>query len=144
MSRARDTLTQKLWDDAGVFEARLDVSAMANGQRAGVTFLSGSTFGGIGVAMAAGARRIVWEGGEGPALPGPDVWLRARYSGDSGRLEYSLDGRTFTDAGVDVPLRFAHWKGARVGLFCYGRDGRVDVDSVRYDYGARPGPFPRP
>ncbi len=30
-----NTLTQKLWDDAGVFEVRLDTTGMADGQRAG-------------------------------------------------------------------------------------------------------------
>jgi beta-xylosidase len=135
MTRARNTLTQKLWDDAGTFEVRLDVGSMANGQRAGLTFLSGSNFGWVGVGMAGGTRRILWEGGEGPVVGGADLWLRGRYAGDSARLEYSLDGKTFTDTGVAFPLRFAHWKGARVGLFCYGRDGHVDVDSVRYVYG---------
>jgi beta-xylosidase len=139
MSRARNTLTQKLWDEGGVFEVRLDVGSMANGQRAGVTFVSGSTFGWAGVAMAGGARRILWEGGEGPVVAGKDLWLRARYAGDSGRLEYSLDGTAFNDTGVAFPLRFGHWKGARVGIFCYGRDGHVDVDSVRYAYSDQPG-----
>ena len=27
-------------------------------------------------------------------------------------------------------------KGARVGIFCYGRDGHVDVDYVRCVYGS--------
>jgi hypothetical protein len=66
---------------------------------------------------------------------GADLWLRGRYAGDTARLEYSLDGGSYTDTGVAFPLRFGHWKGARVGIFCYGRDGHVDVDSVRYVYG---------
>ena len=33
------------------------------------------------------------------------------------------------------PLRFGHWKGARLGVFSYGRSGHVDVDYVRYRYG---------
>jgi len=138
MSRARDTLAQKLWDDAGVFEIRLDVGGMANGQRAGLTFVSGSTFGWVGVGMAAGTRRVLWEGGEGPLVGGNDLRLRGRYAGDSGRLEYSLDGRAFTDTGVVFPLRFAHWKGARVGIFCHGRAGYVDVDYARYVYSDQP------
>jgi hypothetical protein len=64
------------------------------------------------------------------------VWLRGVYSGDVGRLEYSLDGRTWTDTGTAFALAFGHWKGARVGIFCYGRRGHVDVDSARYRYGA--------
>jgi len=45
--------------------------------------------------MAGGTRRVLWEGGEGPALAGQEVWLRGRYAGDSARLEYSLDARPF-------------------------------------------------
>ena len=59
--------------------------------------------------------------------------------GRSARLEYSLDGQTYTDTGAAFPLRFGHWKGARVGIFCYGRDGHVDVDAVRYVYSDQPG-----
>lgn len=40
---------------------------------------------------------------------------------------------------IHVPLaftlRFGHWKGARIGLFCYGRRGSVDLDAFRYRYG---------
>jgi len=73
--------------------------------------------------------------GEGPALAGDELWLRGRYQGDTARLEYSLDGRTYLDTGVAFPLRFGHWKGARFGIFSYGRDGHVDVDYLRYRYG---------
>jgi beta-xylosidase len=135
MSRAKGTLTQKLWDEAGVVDVHLDLSGMANGQRAGLTFVSGSIFGWVGVGMAGGARRVLWEGGEGPAVAADDLWLRGRYAGDAARLEYSLDGKAFADTGVTFPLRFGHWKGARVGVFCYGRDGHVDVDYFRYVYG---------
>jgi hypothetical protein len=40
---------------------------------------------------------------------------------------------------VVFPLRFGHWRGARVGIFCYGRDGHVDVDFARYVYSDQPG-----
>jgi hypothetical protein len=89
--------------------------------------------------MAGGTRRLVWEQGEGPVVTGNEVWLRGRYTGDSARLEYSLDGKAFTDTGIVFPLRFGHWKGARVGIFCYGRDGHVDLDYARYVYSDQPG-----
>jgi beta-xylosidase len=136
MSRARDTLTQKLWDEAGVAEALIDVSGMADGQRAGLSFVSGTRFGWVGVGMRTGARRILWEDGEGPAVPGDRAWLRGLYSGDVARLAYSLDGQTWADTGASFRLQFANWKGARIGLFCYGRRGHVDVDSFRYRYGS--------
>ncbi len=41
-----------------------------DGQRAGLAFISGSSFGWVGVGMRGGTRRIQWEQGEGPALAG--------------------------------------------------------------------------
>ena len=116
---------------------------MADGQRAGLTFISGGAFAWVGVGMRGGKRRIAWEQGEGPELTGDIVTLRGRYSMNTARLEYSLDGQTFTDTGVPVSLAFGHWKGARVGIFGYGRRGHVDLDSVRYVYGS-PGGLARP
>jgi beta-xylosidase len=142
LSRARNTLTQKLWDEAGVVDVHLDVRAMANSQRAGLTFVSGSTFGWVGVRMGGGSRRGLWEQGEGPQLFGEEIWLRGRYAGDTARLEYSLDGRTYVDTGLAFPLRFGHWKGARVGVFSYGEQGYVDADYVRYVYSDQPLPDP--
>ena len=139
-SRAKNTLTQKLWDDAGIIDVHLDVKALARGQRAGLAFISGSSFGWAGVRTSGGTRRITWDAGSGPEVAGPDVagaevWLRGRYAGDTARFEYSLDGRTYADTGVAFPLRFGHWKGARFGILCYGDGGHVDVDYVRYRYG---------
>jgi hypothetical protein len=138
MSRANNTLTQKLWDDAGDFEARLDTGSMANGQSAGLNVHQRQhvRLGGRGMA---GARGESSGTGRGPVVTETDLWLRGRYAGDSTRLEYSLDGKAYADTGVVFPLRFGHWKGARVGIFCYGRDGHVDVDSARYSYSDQPG-----
>jgi hypothetical protein len=137
LKEARNTLTQKLWDDAGVDDVQLDVRSTADGQRAGLTFLSGSAFAWIGVAQEAGVRRIRWEAAEGPVLRGKAVWLRASYQGDEARLGYSLDGRVYVDAGVSFTLKFGHWKGARIALFSYGPGGSADFDHFRYRYGER-------
>ena len=78
-------------------------------------------------------RSVQWDGGSGPAVVGGDVWLRGSYDGDTARLAYSLDGKTFTDTGTTFRLKFAFWKGARFGVFTYGSDGGVaDFDYIRY------------
>jgi hypothetical protein len=88
---------------------------MTNGQRAGLTFISGSSFGWVSVRMLGGTRYVRWEDGEGPALTGDQAFLRGRYRGDTARLEYSLDGVAYTDTGVAFPLRFGHWKARASG-----------------------------
>ena len=64
--QARNTLTQKLWDDSGVVDIKMDVSHLSDGQRAGLTFISGSTFGWVGVLQQLGERRIAWSGKQNP------------------------------------------------------------------------------
>jgi hypothetical protein len=133
---ARNTLTQKLWDSAGVIDVKMDAGRMTDGQRAGFAFMSGSDFGWIGVGMENGVRKILWDKGEGPALKSPNVWFRGVNNGDTGRLFYSLDGRNYVDAGVTFRMVFKYWKGARIAIFSYGANGgSADFDYVRYEYG---------
>lgn len=135
LTGARNTLTQKIWDHTGRIDVKFDVRQMADDQRAGLAFISGKEFGWVGVAQVNGARRIAWHSGDGPALAAGDVWLRGTYEGDAARLWFSLDGKTFTDTGAKVQLKFSQWKGARFGVFSFGSSGSVDVDYIRYDYG---------
>ena len=133
LASARNTLTQKLWGQAGVIDVKLDVRALSDLQRTGFAFMSGDVFDWVGVTRRDGAGRIEWSGGEGPVVPGGDVWLRGAVSGPTARLLYSLDGKTYTDTGVAVELKFAKWKGARMAVFCYGSNpGMADVDYIRY------------
>jgi beta-xylosidase len=137
LSLARNTLTQKLWDSAGLIDVKMDVSRMREGQRAGFAFMSGSDFGWVGVGYENGVRRILWDQEEGPEIKGSNVWLRGVNDGNIGELYYSLDGKTYAKAGKDFQLRFKHWKGSRISLFSYGPNGgAADFDYVRYKYDA--------
>jgi beta-xylosidase len=134
---ARNTLTQKLWDDAGVVDTKFDLGGMAEGQRAGLAFMYGMKFGWIGVAQDGTGRKLEWDGGKGPALAGNTLWLRETYQADQAHFAYSLDGRAFTDAGVTFNLGYANWKGSRPALYSFGpHGGYVDVDYFHYSYGA--------
>ena len=64
------------------------------------------------------------------------VVLRAVYEKDgSGRFFWSRDGKTFEALPGKVMLRFADWKGARIGLFSFGPDaGAADFSGFRYRY----------
>ena len=135
LSLARNTLTQKLWDSAGLIDIKMDTHRMRDGQRAGFAFMGGSTFGWIGVGQENGMRKILWDKAEGPVLQGNSVWFRGINNGDTGLLLYSLDGRTYVDTGVSFRLIFKQWKGSRISIFSYGPDGgSADFDYVRYRY----------
>ncbi len=133
LSKARNTLTEKLWGEAGTIDVKFDISRMADGEHAGFAFMSGDVFDAVGVTQTNGVRRISWNGGEGPMLSGTEAWFRGAYHGKDARLYYSTDGKTYTDTGLAVELKFAKWKGARPTVFNYGPDGGIaDVDYVRY------------
>ena len=68
VSHARNTLTQKLWDDYGTIDIRLDLAGMADGQRAGLTFLSGAAFDWVAAEKTNGICRVTWKGGAGAEL----------------------------------------------------------------------------
>ena len=136
LSLARNTLTQKLWDSNGLIDVKMDIGGMKDGQRAGFAFMSGSDFGWIGVGIDKGAPKILWNQGVGPAVKGSLVWLRGVNDGDRGRLLFSLDGKSYKEAGESFQLRFRHWKGSRISIFSYGSNGGdADFDYVRYSYG---------
>ena len=133
---ARNTLTQRLWDEYGTIDTKLELSGMAEGQQAGLTFLSGTAFSYVAVEKSANQCRVTWPGGEGaPVANCAAVWLRGEYRQDQATLWYSADGKTWLDTGQKIVLKFASWKGARFGVFSYGpKRGFVDIDSVHYAY----------
>src|SRR5690606_28625925 len=125
------------------FTARIDASAMTEGQRAGLT-LFGVRPAWIGVVREGGRSRVTLasEGVEqaGPELAGATIELRAEVSeGQSVRYSYSLDdGRSFTRFGDPFWLsRFSWWKGSRPALFSFTKGpagaprGWIDVDWFR-------------
>jgi beta-xylosidase len=135
---ARNTLTQKLWDDHGEITVKLDISALADGDHAGFAFMTGKTFNRIGVFQQAGARNLEWEKATGPALTTTTLWLRGTYTGTDAHFAYSTDGATFTPTPTPAKLGFATWKGSRPTLYCYGPGGHVDIDNFHYTYGSQP------
>jgi beta-xylosidase len=135
---ARNTLTDKLIDSTGVIDVKLDITHMADGQRAGFAFVSGNNFGPVGVIQDNGVRRVFWNGdnGKGSVVPGSEIWLRGVNTDDKGGLWYSLDGKNFVDTGAVFTMKFVFWKGGRIGLFSYGpHAGSADFDFVHYRYG---------
>jgi beta-xylosidase len=130
LSLARDTLTQKLWDDAGTIDVELDLAGLSEGQRAGLAFLSGAVFHWIGAEKTADGCRA----GSSSFACG-NLWFRGEYHQGAATLLYSLDGKSWSDSGQRVTLQPGFGKGARFGLFCYGPGGGyVDVGRVSYRY----------
>jgi beta-xylosidase len=135
LSVARNTLTQKLWDDQGAIDVKLDLAGMADGGHAGFAFMTGNRFSGLGAVQQGTQRKIEWDGGQGPEITGNSLWLRGTYQGIDGRFLYSVDGTHFVPAGAAARMGFASWKGSRPVVYCYGPGGHVDLDYFHYQYG---------
>jgi beta-xylosidase len=152
LTTSRNTLTQILQGPQSVIDARIDISAMVNNQRAGLS-LFGVKPVWIGIVNEDGANRITYASAgvetSGPVITGKTIVLRAEALADqTSRFAYSLDdGKTFTSFGEQVPLsKFSWWKGSRPALFTYIKaapgtavtNGFIDVDWVRVSIGDKP------
>jgi beta-xylosidase len=136
---ARNTLTQILQGPRMQATTRIDITHMADGQRAGLAMF-GVRPGWIGVTRQNGHSNLTFSAAgvesPGPVLHSRTVDLRVEVAAEqSARFFFSLDeGRTFQPYGDVVPLQFSWWKGARPALFTYGSPGWVDVDWFRISH----------
>jgi beta-xylosidase len=142
LANARNTLTEKIWDDAGTIDTKIDISHLSDGQQAGFTFISGNTFGWVGAIEEKGIRNITSSAGKGPVVQSAEIWLRGTYERDRSKLWYSLDGQNYVDTHSAYQLKYVDWKGGRFGVYFFGgtdQAGYADVDYVHYEYGATTG-----
>ena len=126
LKACRNMLTQKvvgyLSESTTVVEAEGDCYAGL--------FCSGKLFTGIGLSKKGvfieknGQRTIIQPG------TFPRLYLRITNDCEQNRHQYfySTDGETYLPACDPFPMRGGYWKGIRVGLFCYGPDGKADFD----------------
>lgn len=138
--RAGNTLTQRsMRTRRNEVTIKLEIGGMADGQQAGLCHFAG-TYSTLGVRQAGGIRTVLYDdnGREtaGPRIEGPAVWLRSTWDEQgSSRYAYSVNGTTFIPFGGAYRLGWGHYRGDRVGVFCYNTDseaGCVDVDWFRY------------
>ena len=118
--------------------ARLDISGMVDGQRAGLChFAKSPAF--IGVSQDAGMRTLVFNR-QGTAVAGPAIsssilFLRCSWDFDGNvQFAYSADGDSFSDFGDKHRLAWGSYRGERIGVFCFNNKiaaGYVDVDWVQ-------------
>ena len=141
LSLARNTLTQRPFGPASSGTARLDVSAMREGDIAGLAFLQ-EPYGYVGVQMRAGKKQVVMvhDGREVGTrdLPQADLYLRANVDAltDLATFAYSLDGTTFQPLGDTLALKYSlkYFVGNKFCLFNYATQalgGQVDFDWFR-------------
>jgi beta-xylosidase len=141
--KAGNTLTQRsLRTSTNEVIIKLDLAGMADGQKAGLCHFSSPHYSALGVNQTGATRTLEFsiEGKvtAGPVLTGGNVWLKSTWGLDGqSHYAYSLDGKTYAGFGDSYQLRWASYRGDRIGIYSYNNQadaGCVDVDSFHYDY----------
>ena len=140
LKNAPNTLTQKLTGYQGTAIVRMDISDMKDGQSAGMACLS-KVYRGMGITRKDSMNWIYVEvGGERKEIlpiEADIIHLKADFdvSNNKHSLSYSLDGETYILTCEPFEMRWGDWKGPRVGLYSYGRNGGIaHFDEFLYNY----------
>ncbi len=124
---ARNTLSQKIMGFRGAYTVLLDLSGMADGQRAGLACM-GKENNLLEVGQVAGHRSLSVLLTDNGTADLPDaldaVWLRLTFDARDNAFQFawSADGSQFSDLGDPFAAHFGFWKGARVALFSYNTE----------------------
>lgn len=133
LKNARNMLTQKSMGYQGKATTVMDCRNIATGTFAGLLCM-GREYRGIGVSDEGiylendGQHEVVSQ--KKPSK----VWLRVSLNVESNHHQfyYSLDGKHFISAGTPFEMHDGNWKGFRIGLYCYGEQGKVQFDTFDY------------
>lgn len=151
--KARNTLTRRILGPTSTATIELDITAMKDGDRAGLALLRNSSAW-IGVKKAGGTATIVmvngltmdgsWNttstGSEAASAPlsGTKVWLRIAAdirpgANSKGKFSYSTDGTTFTSLGPDFTMnnQWQFFMGYRYAIFNYATESTGGSVTVR-------------
>jgi beta-xylosidase len=137
---ARNTLTQQMQYQNFDLITKMDVSAMRDGQRAGLAMF-GLHPSWIGIVQDNGAKLIVYANSGGEVeigkLTRDAVLLQMHVENEHVSYSFSTDGgHSFLSAGSANPFAFSWWKASRPALFTFNPQlkspsGSVDIDWVR-------------
>ena len=133
IKNARNLLTQKVMGYRGEATVVMDCRNMTQATSAGLLCM-GRTYRGIGVCGKGiymecdGQRTIVST--KKPAK----IYLRITLNtvANQQQFSYSLDGKRYITAGEPFEMRNGNWKGMRIGLYCYGENGKARFDNFLY------------
>lgn len=139
---ARNTFTQKIMGTTGEVVTELDVTGLAEGQKAGLCSMA-KVYDLIGVQKKGGKMSLfVDRNGEsypGEVLNGRKVFLKLQLDlkDNKNQFFYSLDNVRFQPLGPVFESQFGYWKGTRIGLFSYNEQqdgGEAAFNWFAYSY----------
>lgn len=140
--KAGNTLTQRCFRASkNEVVVKIDIKGMTDGQKAGLCHYS-KAYAMLGVAQSGKSRNLEFQTDKekitGPAIKGNQVWIRSVWGLDGkSQFSYSTDGKKFTPFGELYQLQWGHYRGSRIGIYCFNNTmdaGYVDVDKFTYSY----------
>lgn len=140
---AGNTLTQRtMRTKADTVTIRMNIDHMADGQYAGLTHFSTTSYSTLGIRQARGERHLVYEyNGKdtvGIRVTGKTIWIRSTWDiNGKNTYSFSITGRVFTPFSGISQLTWGSYRGDRIGIYNYNTledKGYVDIDWFRYRY----------
>lgn len=121
---------------------KLDLSKMADGQKAGLTHFGYPDYSAIGIRYDENTKRLEYNSNgqtlQGDTINQSIIWLRSVWSFDGvSRYSYSTNGKSFKEFGPLYQLKWESYRGDRLGLYSYNNKqekGYVDVDYFTYNF----------
>jgi len=141
--KAGNTLTQRTFrTPANEVIIKLDISGMADGQKAGLSHFGSPNYSTIGVVCEGASKTLEFNVKgiitAGPGIDGNNVWLKSTWGLDGvSQYFYSTDGSNFISFGKLYQLRWGSYRGDRIAIYNYnnkGDEGFIDVDFFHYNY----------
>ena len=124
-------------------DIKLDISAMAVGQEAGMChFNGGRDYSTLGVKMTENGKVITYnhngQAEEGESVTSSVIWIRSIVDSDCiNSYYYSTDGVEFKPFGGKFTMKWGGYRGDNIGIYNYNdlsESGYVDVDWFHYDF----------
>jgi beta-xylosidase len=141
--RAGNTITQRsMRTKANVVTVKIGISKMVDGQCAGLTHFSTTSYSTLGIKQEKGEKNLVYDINGKDSIVSPVnqkyIWLQSSWDikGVS-TYSYSLDGKNFIPLNISTQLFWGSYRGDRIGIYNYNTIedmGFVDIDFFNYTY----------
>ncbi len=145
--KAGNTLTQRTFrTPANEVIIKLDISGMADGQKAGLSHFGSPNYSTLGVVCEGASKTLEFNVKgiitAGPGIDGNNVWLKSTWGLDGvSQYFYSTDGSNFISFGKLYQLMWGSYRGDRIAIYNYnnkGDEGFIDVDFFHYSFNRNP------
>jgi hypothetical protein len=125
---------------ANVATVKIDISRMADGQCAGLTHFSTTSYSMLGIKQENGIKNLVCEinGKDSMIIPINQkyIWLQSSWDIKGvNTYSYSLNENAFIKLNISTQLTWGSYRGDRIGIYNYNTiedKGFVDVNFFNY------------